>query len=73
MNIHKIAAMVDPAKAQLAVAGAMVAFGYEAQWDSETIEHVASALAPAFPEGVPSVFDEDDEDAIEFWQNVEEY
>jgi hypothetical protein len=71
MDINEIAGQVDPAKAQLAIARAMVAFGSEPIWDSETIEHVSYALSPAFPTGLPPVFDEEDEAAAEFWQNVE--
>lgn len=62
--------MIDPDKARLAVADAMVAMGREQDWDSETIEHVASALSSAFPDSVPSVFDQND-DAVDFWQSVQ--
>lgn len=69
MNINEIAAKIDPDKARLAIAHAMVALGSELDWDSETIEHVASALSPAFPADLPNAFDQD-QAAVEFWQDI---
>lgn len=71
MNIRKIAAQVDPVAAQMAIARAMVALGSESNWDSETIEHVCSAISPAFPSGLPSVFNQDD-GAVDFWASLSE-
>lgn len=69
ITVEDVAALVDPAAAQLAVARAMAAFGAELEWDSETIEYVADAVRPAFPKDLPSVFDQDDA-AVEFWESL---
>ncbi|UQX13394.1 hypothetical protein [Candidatus Mycobacterium methanotrophicum] len=68
-TVRQVAALVDSDKAKLAVAQAMAALGSEIEWDSETIEHVCEAIRPAFPEGLPSVFNQDGA-AAEFWENL---
>ncbi|HJT94050.1 MAG TPA: hypothetical protein VJ777_19310, partial [Mycobacterium sp.] len=70
VRLADIAAMVDPAKAQRAIADVMACLGMDSEWGSETIEHVASAAKSAFPEGLPSVFDQDD-DAVSFWSSLD--
>ncbi|ALF00963.1 hypothetical protein SEA_SERENITY_96 [Mycobacterium phage Serenity] len=69
MDIREIAARIPADKAQLAVARVFVALGSQFDWDSGTLDHVAEAVASAHPQGLPSVFDQD-EAAVEFWENV---
>ena len=70
VRLADIAAMVDPAKAQRAIADVMACLGMSSEWDAETIEYVASAASRAFPEGLPSVFDQDDA-AVSFWSSLD--
>lgn len=69
VDIADIAARIDPDKARLAVARMCAALGAELDWGSDTLEAIAEAVTPAAPNGFPSFTDQDD-DAIEFWQNV---
>lgn len=68
-SIRGVAALIDPDRARLAVAKAMACMGSEQEWDSEMIEWVAEALKSAFPQGLPSVFDQD-EHAAEYWEGL---
>ena len=67
MLITEIAARIPADTAQLAVARVLAALGSESDWSSDTLDAIAAAVAPAHPDGLPSVFDQDDA-AVEFWQ-----
>jgi len=69
MRIQEIAAMIPPHEAQLAVAKVFVALGSQFDWNSDTLDQVAEGVAGAHPQGLPSVFDQDDE-AVKFWDEV---
>lgn len=69
VGVADVAARIDPDKARLAVARMCAALGAELDWGSDTLEAIAEAVTPAAPNGFPSFTDQDD-DAIEFWQNV---
>lgn len=70
MLITEIAARIPAEVAQLAVARVLTALGSETDWSSDTLDEIATAVAPAHPAGLPSVFDQDD-DAVTFWQEVQ--
>ncbi|AEK07437.1 hypothetical protein ROCKSTAR_74 [Mycobacterium phage Rockstar] len=69
MDIRDIAALIPADKAQLAVARVIAALGAQESWDADTLDGVAEAVKGVVPAEVPSPFDQDDE-AIEFWQEV---
>lgn len=69
MKIHEVAALIPADRAKLAVARVFVELGSHQDWDSDTLDAVASAVASAHPQGLPSVFDRDD-DAVTFWRRV---
>lgn len=69
MHINEIAAKVPADVAQLAVARVLVALGSEQNWSADTLDEIATAVAPAIPAGLPSVFDQD-EAAEDFWRGV---
>lgn len=66
-----VAAAIDPAAAQRAVAGALAIVGSLEQWNSETIEWVVADLLKALPAGVPRPVDQSAE-ALRFWKAVED-
>jgi len=70
-TLSAVAAQIDPAAAQLAVARAMATAGAQAEWDSETIEWVVFDLLTALPEGLPRPNDSS-RDALRFWTAVNE-
>lgn len=72
MDVNDVAAQIDPVKAQLAVARLCVALGRKLDWNSDTFDDIAGALAPAVPEGLPPIMgqDEDDDESFAFWQQV---
>jgi hypothetical protein len=72
MDVNDVARQIDPAKAQLAVARLCVALGRKFDWNSDTFDDIAGALAPAVPEGLPPIMGQDEEDgeSFVFWQNV---
>lgn len=71
MQITDIAARIPAGAAQLAVARVLVALGSEFDWNSDTLDGVVQAVGPCVPAGLPAVFDQD-EDAIAFWQEVQD-
>lgn len=69
-TLAAVAAHIDPAKAQRAVAAALATAGALAEWDSQTIEWVMTDLLTAVPEGVPPPVEQTAE-ALKFWRAVD--
>jgi hypothetical protein len=69
MQIHEVAAQIPAATAQLAVANVLAVLGSRDEWNSDTLDDVAAAVAIAHPKGLPSIFDQDD-DAVAFWEKM---
>ena len=71
MDINDVAAQIDPAKAQLAVARLCVALGREFEWNSRTFNDIREAVVPAAPKELPPITgEEEDLDALAFWRSV---
>ena len=69
MSIDTIAAQLDERKARRACAQMMAAMGELPQWNSETIEIVASYLVAIALAGLPTFTDScQDDSAVEFWR-----
>lgn len=68
MKIHEVAIRIPAGEAQLAVAWVFAVLGSQHDWDSGNLDTVA-AVADAHPQGLPPVFDHDD-DSVAFWREV---
>lgn len=67
-RIDKIAAQLDPQKAQTACAHILAALGGYVEWSSDHLEWIADAMKPVHQgTGLPAYTDQDD-DAVEFWE-----
>lgn len=71
MHISEIAARIPARDAQLAVARVLAVLGSEFDWNSATLDDIVTAISPAIPTGLPSCFDQSDDD-ISFWRGVSE-
>ncbi|WP_137811173.1 hypothetical protein [Gordonia sp. GAMMA] len=69
MDITDIAAQIETTGAQLAVAKIMRILGRVEDWAPDQLDYIAETLMDLRPEGIPSFVDQD-EAAIEFWQNA---
>ena len=70
MRVDEIAARIPADDARIAVARVLTAPGSETDWSADTLDYIATAVAPLRPEALPLVFDQD-ESALNFWQEVE--
>lgn len=70
MRIDEIAALIPADDARIAVARVLAALGSATDWGADTLDYIATAVAPLRPEELPPVFDQDDS-ALDFWQEVE--
>ncbi|MCV7174834.1 hypothetical protein [Mycolicibacterium sphagni] len=71
-TVEQVAELLDPRKAQLAVAGVLAALGHEFDWSADTLDCVVEAISGSgvlADTGLPAVFDQDD-DALEFWDGL---
>lgn len=71
MRIEELAARITARDAQLAVARVLAVLGSEFDWNADTLDQIVTAIGPAIPAGVPSCFDQSDDD-ITFWRGLVE-
>lgn len=72
-TIDQIAAMIEPQKAQLAVANVMVALGADTSWSGDTVMAVKEAVQYAFPKNLPDPTESEADGTERFWQTVGGY
>lgn len=69
-RIEDVAKLIPPDTAQRVAAKVMAALGSQLDWNSDTLEWVAEAMKPLDGIGGTPRFMDQDDDAIEFWQNL---
>jgi hypothetical protein len=68
-TVAELSAIIDPARAQRAVAAALAVVGASGEWDSQTIDQVVAELRNALPPGLPQPVDQSGA-ALEFWRVI---